>query len=47
MAFDDFIEKAENLGGKKPIKVGDFIFLFLDFTHFSFQRMHFNVYVIN
>jgi hypothetical protein len=21
MAFDDFIEKAENLGGKKPIKV--------------------------
>jgi hypothetical protein len=21
MAFDDFIEKAENLGGKKPVKV--------------------------
>ena len=29
MAFDDFIEKAENLGGKKPIKVCQSLIIYL------------------
>lgn len=37
LAFDDFIEKAENLGGKKPIKVRKLIITFLHFTHVNFS----------
>ncbi len=34
MAFDDFIEKSENLGGKKPIKVCQSSSLLFHLTHF-------------
>jgi hypothetical protein len=47
MAFDDFIEKAENLGSKKPIKVYQSVPLLFYFTQIFFSRMHFDIYVIN
>jgi hypothetical protein len=34
LAFDDFIEKSENLGGKKAIKVCRFASLFFPLIHF-------------
>ncbi len=38
MAFDDFIEKAENLGSKKPIKVYQSVPLLFYFTQIFFFK---------